>query len=51
MHPEERGEDGEHVNKDFIMLFFSDVGLYILREDNNIFVGNVLFYLCSVFEF
>jgi hypothetical protein len=27
------------------MLFFSDVGLHILQEANDIFVGNVLFYL------
>lgn len=27
------------------MLFFSDVGLHILQQANDIFVGNVLFYL------
>jgi hypothetical protein len=27
------------------MLFFSDVGLHILQEANDIFVGNVSFYL------
>ena len=45
VHPEELGEDGERVNKDFLMLFFSDTGLHILQEANNIFIGKLLYNL------
>ncbi len=45
VHPEELGEDGERVNKDFLMLFFSDTGLHILQQATDIFIGKLLYNL------
>ena len=47
VHPEELGEDGERVNKDFLMLFFSDTGLHILQQATDIFIGKLLYNLCA----
>jgi hypothetical protein len=33
-------EGGERSKKDFLMLFFSETGLHLLREATDLFVGN-----------
>ncbi len=40
MHDEDMQEGGERSKKDFLMLFFSETGLHLLREATDLFVGS-----------
>jgi hypothetical protein len=39
VHDEDVEEGGERSKKDFLMLFFSETGLHLLREATDLFVG------------
>ncbi len=41
VHDEEVQEGAERANKDYLMLFFSDTGLHMLREATDLFVGKL----------
>jgi hypothetical protein len=40
VHDEDVQEGGERSKKDFLMLFFSETGLHLLREATDLFVGS-----------